>query len=426
MFKSETATKIASNTIYQIIGKVVSMSITMLAVMIITRTYGKEGYGAFSLMQTFPALFFVIVDFGINAIAARELSKDWSKANKYLGNIVLIRLLFSFLLVLLISISLSFFPYSADLKLGIRLSLLLLCTQSLFTTANIFFQVKLKYSYSTISYTLGYFVILALVLILSYFKVDIKWVNFSYVIGGIVTFLMCLKFIKKLGLELSFSVDKDLWKYLILSSLPLGIMFCFSQISFKQDSLMISVMKLPTSYGLNNTESVAIYALAYKVFEVLLVIPTFFMNSAYPVLVRHMMEGKEKLKHTFSNVILFLFCSGALIGLLGVVASPIAIRIIGGEGFNQSVLALRILSSGLVVFYLTQPISWLIVTLGYQSRLPFIYFLSAIFNVVANILFIPKYSFYASAVITILTEIVILILLVFTAKKSWKDKYVKS
>ena len=102
-FKSNTTTKIAANTIYQVIGKVISMSITMLAVIIITRTYGREDYGAFSLMQSWPALFFVIVDFGINAVAARELSKDWSKANKYLGNILVIRFLFSLLLVVLLS-----------------------------------------------------------------------------------------------------------------------------------------------------------------------------------------------------------------------------------------------------------------------------------------------------------------------------------
>jgi len=44
----------------------------MLAVAIIIRAYGKEGYGAFSLMQTFPALFFVIVDFGINAYCGKR------------------------------------------------------------------------------------------------------------------------------------------------------------------------------------------------------------------------------------------------------------------------------------------------------------------------------------------------------------------
>jgi O-antigen/teichoic acid export membrane protein len=423
MFRSETASKIAKNTIYQLIGKVVSLSITVLAVVVITRSYGKEGYGGFSLMQSWPALFFIIVDFGINAIAARELSKDWSKANRYLGNILIIRLLFSVVLISLIAFGVNLFPYSDNLKFGIRLGLFILLTQALVTTTNIFFQVKLRYDFSTIAYTLGYLAILLLVLLFASLKVDVSWVNFSYVVGGLITFVLCFIFVRKLGVKPDFTFDPTLWKYLLVSALPLGIMFCFSQVSFKQDALMLSAMKVPDKYGLNNTESVAIYALAYKVFEVFLVVPTFFMNAAYPILVRHMTEGKLKLKKTFTNILTFLFISGLTAGLAGLIFAPLAINILGGDEFSQSVLTLRILSAGVLVFYLTQPLSWLIVTLDRQNKLPLIYFLSAVFNFITNLIYIPKYSFYATATTTVLTEVFILLFLSLAAFKSWKEKY---
>ena len=425
-FKSNTTTKVAANTIYQVVGKVISMSITMLAVIIITRTYGREDYGAFSLMQSWPALFFVIVDFGINAVAARELSRDWSKANKYLGNILVIRFLFSLLLVVFLSIALSFFPYSLELKNGIRLGLFILVTQSLYSTTNIFFQVKLKYDLSTIAYICGYIVIFLLIIILSGLKIDIMWVNFSYVVGGVITFILSLLFLKKLSVVPIFSFDKNLFKYLITSSLPIGIMFIFSQMSFKEDALMLSILKLPSSYELSNTESVAIYSLAYKVFEVLLVLPTFFMNSVYPVLVLDMEKGESILKKTFSKVIRFSLFSGVLVGLLGIIFAPLAIRILGGEGFNQSIDVLKILSGGIFIFYLTSPISWLIMTLGYQKYLPWIYFVSFSFNMILNLIFIPKYSFYGASWITVASEFIVLILLLIFARKSWRLKYAKS
>lgn len=423
MFESKTVTKIAKNTIFQIIGKVISMSITILAVVIITRTYGREGFGAFSLMQSWPALFFVIVDFGINAIAARELSKDWSKANKYFGNILIIRLVFSLLIIFLVSLSLRFFPYSDALRKGIGLGLFVLLTQALFSTANIFFQVKLRYDFSQLAYTLGYIVILGLVLTLSYLRIDVMWVNFSYVVGGVVTFILCLLFVSKLGVKPEFSFDRTLWKFLFVSSFPIGIMFVFSQIGFKADALMISFLKLPASFGLNNTESVAVYSLPYKVFEVFLVIPTFFMNAVYPVLVGHMVEGKEKIKKTFTNVIYFLVLSGILIGVLGVILSPMIIKLLGGYEFSQSVGVLKILSLGLIFFYLTSPISWLIVTLGYQKRLPAVYLISATFNIVCNLFIIPKYSFYGASWVTVFSECIVLFLLILAARKSWKEKY---
>ncbi|OGC56796.1 hypothetical protein A2976_01525 [candidate division WWE3 bacterium RIFCSPLOWO2_01_FULL_41_9] len=420
---SETSIKIASNTIYQIVGKVVSMTITIIATVLVVRMYGREFYGEFNLMQTFPALFFIIVDFGFNAIATRELSGNWEKVEKYLGNILLLRVGLALLVMTLSGIALIFFPYAAGLKFGIYLSLFLILTQALYATTNVVFQVKLRYDLSTIGYVTGSIIILLSVLLLTYFRAPVMWVNFSYVVGGLVTFVINVFYIKRLGVRVKFAYDKDLVRFLFIQSLPLGLMFIFSQVNFKVDSIFISILNLPARYGLNNTESVGVYGLPYKVFEVSLVVPTFFMNAAYPVLVRHMNESRERLKETFFKVITALSVGGIIFGLIGIVIAPLIIRLLGGEPFSQSVPVLRVLLGGLVLFYSTQPISWLIVTLGGQKYLPLVYFVSAVFNIVANLLVIPLYSFYGSSVITLLSEVIILILLVYFARKVWKQKY---
>ncbi len=421
--ETKTVHKIAANTTYQLIGKVVSMSITILATILITRLYGREGYGAFNLMQNFPALFFIIADFGLNAIAAKHLSAHWEDAEKYLGNILLLRISLSLLLMFGAGIVLAFFPYSPQLRFGIYLSLFLILTQAMYATTNIVFQVKLRYDLSTVGYILGSFVILGLVAVLGYFHIGISWVNFSYVIGGLVTFFINIYFIKKLKLNIQLSVDSDLWRFLLTQSLPLGLMFIFSQVNFKADSILISIMKLPVWLGLNNTESVAVYGLPYKIFEVSLVIPTFFMNAVYPVLIRHKLESKAKLKNTFLKSLGALFLFGLVSGIIGFIFAPLAIKILGGSEFTESILVLKIIMSALFVFYLTQPIAWLIVTLDKQMYLPFIYLVSAVFNVAANVIFIPKYSFYASSIITVASELLILVLLAFFAVKSWKSHY---
>ena len=425
MFGSNLGIKIAKNTIYQLIGKVVSMSITVLIVLIVTRNYGREGYGSFSLMQTWPALFFVIVDFGLNAIATRELSRDWSKASEYFGNILLIRIIFSLALMLLLATLVIFFPYSWWLRTGIILSLALILTQALFASTNIIFQVKLRYDLSVIGYLVGYIVILVVSLYLSFIKADIKWVSFSYVIGGILTFFINLNFVRKLGVKLNLKYNKEIVNYLLLSSLPLGLMFVFSQINFKADSILLSVLKLPTRYGLNNIESVAVYSLPYKVFEVALVVPTFVMNSVFPVMVSKLEQGTDKLKVLFTRAIRILELLAVGASLLGVIFAPLIIKFLGGSEFGQSILVMRILFGGLIVYYLTQPLAWLIVTMDSQKILPWIYLISAIFNVSANYIFIPKYSFIASSFITVISELIILIMLGYSARKIWRKKYVK-
>ncbi len=293
----------------------------------------------------------------------------------------------------------------------------------MFTTTNIVFQTKLRYDLSTISLVTGYLVVLAAILVFSHLKLSVVWVSFSYVLGGFVTFLVALKYLAVLGVKPVLKFDKETTKTLLWQTLPIGIMFIFSQMNFKEDEILLSILKLPMKYGLNNTESVAVYALPYKIFEVSLVIPTFFMNSVYPVMVRHMTEGAKRLKKIFMSSIWVLIASGIGAGLAGILFSDLAIRLLGGAEFQQSVVVLKILLGGLVFYYLTQPLSWLIVTLGKQRYLPYIYLLAAVFNLIANLIFITKFSFYAAAVVTHASEVLILIMLLFAAKKAWKLHY---
>jgi O-antigen/teichoic acid export membrane protein len=301
--------------------------------------------------------------------------------------------------------------------------LFLILTQALYTTTNIIFQVKLRYDLSNISYVIGSLVILVLVVVLSLMKVSIVWIAFTYVAGGVVIFILNTLFISRFGIISKLKFDKEISKPLFFGALPLGLMFIFSQVNFKADTLLMSVLPIPQWLGLNNTESIALYGLPYKVFEVALVVPTFFMNSVYPVMVKRMTVGKDELMGTFTKTTLFLMGAGIIVGAVGYLFAPFIIRFLGGGGFERSVTVLRILLAGLVVFYTTQPISWLIVTLGGQRYLPWVYLISAMFNVGANLVFIPKYAFYGSSVITILSELIILVLLVAYARKVWHQVY---
>lgn len=424
--KSKTTQKIVSNTAYQLVGKLSTMVVTIGITILVTRIYGRAGYGEFNIMQSFPGIFFIIADFGFNAIAVRELTTDWKKANEYFGNILLIRLFLFVVIYVLAFIALSFFPYSESLKFGVRLSFLLVFTQAIFATTNIIFQVKLRYDYSAIGLALGSILILGFALLSANMGWGVVWVSFGYVLGGLLTFVICLGFVKKLGVQIGLSYNRKLWKFLFIQTLPIGLMFIFSQINFRSDSILLSVLPVPEHIGLSNTESVAVYGLPYKIFEVSLVLPTFFMNAVYPIFIRHMNESKDRLKATFLKANWVLFGMGLLVGLVGYFLAPWMINFLGGTEFAESVVVLRILLGGVFIFYLTQPVSWLIVTLSKQKYLPLVYVTSAVFNLGLNFLLIPKYSFYASSFLTWMSEILILILLLVFARKSWREKYAQA
>ena len=407
--------RIAHNTIFQVIGKTVTMGISVLITSLITRSYGIGGYGAYSLIIGYPALFYIIADFGFNAIATKELSINEKNISNIIGNIIVLRMLISTLVLFIAFFFLLLLPYPPKVKFGVFIGLFTVVTTSLITTGNIGFQVKLRYDLANVASVVGSLIVPVFILLLIYLKRDITLSGFALVLSGIITLFLSFFFLRKLEIRPKISLDLSIAKRFLRDSFPLAIMFIFSQVNFKADSILLSIMPVARGFGMNNLEAVGIYGLAYKVFEVSLIIPTFFMNSVYPIMVRRYSEGKKNLLHIFKRVILSLFIAGVVGGVLGFLLSDVTIDILGGRGFHLSVLALRIFMLSLVIFYLTQPLSWLIVTLGGQKFLPFIYFFAAVLNISLNLVFIPRYSFLASANITWISELFILVLLSFTA-----------
>lgn len=411
------------NTTAQLVAKFVSMSLTVLATILITRAFGKEGYGQFSLMQTLPALFYILADFGLNTTALKKIDGNGKNAQKYYQTVLGLRLLLSLAFIVVLNIITLFLPYTPFLKTGILISSLLILTQALYSSINLIFQYKQRYDLSSIGYIGGSVLTITLVVIFMKLGLDIRLLSFAYVLGGVVTFIVNARLVRKLGYAFALNINSEVAKSVLKSSLPLGLMFIFSQINFKADSILLSLLKLPSITGLNNIESVAIYSLPYKIFEVTLVLPTFFMNAVYPIFVRKLQENPNNFKNIFFKTLKYMLALGLTASVALYLLAPLVVKILGGQEFAESADVLKILAVGLGIFFLTQPISYLIVTLDKQKYLPAIYLTSAIFNVSTNLIFIPKFSFYASAYITWVSEGLILLMLTFFAIKSWRERY---
>lgn len=417
-----TAKVVASNTAYQFIGKFVTMACAILITGLLTRYYGSSGYGAYSLIISFPALFFIISDFGLNAVATRHLSVHEENINRYLGSISLLRILFSVILMIVASTVVLILPYPSYVKVGIWISLITILTTSIISSSNIGFQVKLRYDLASMASVIGTLTGFFLVLFLVLNRQNIIVIVIAIVLTEVLKSVLSLYFLRKLGIKPNYVWDTKILYSLIISAIPLGLMFVFSQINFKADSILLSLLALPKAFGNTNIQAVGIYGLPYKVFEVSLIVPTYLMNSFYPIMVRDHAISQKKLLQVFSKPFFLLLGLGVLCALLSVIFAKPIIEALGGEGFSQSVQILKILLGFSFVFYLTQPLAWLIVTLGEQKYLPLIYFIASIVNVALNVLFIPRYSFIASAHITWISESVILILLTLTALRLLRRK----
>lgn len=392
---------IAANTFFQILARVISSGTSFVITLLIARSLGVIGYGDLAKIIAFVSIFYLLVDLGLNAIFL-QLEEHEEKFK----DLLYFRLFLALCLFLLVSASAMALPYSPQtgigysplVKLGIVLFSLTFFARALSFSTSVIFQKTLSYKYATISSLVASLATLAVVAFTALSRLPLLYVVGAYVIGAFVEGLVGLFLVKENLWPLKF--DTRFVKTMTLQTLPITMMLLLNLIYFRIDMVLLSLMK--------STTDVALYDFAYKFFDFLIALPLFLSNSLYPSL----LDSVKNTRIAFPKVILFMF-SFFVLGI--VVAIPVwflspLLGLVKHE-FALSSLPLRLLTLSLPVFFATNILQWILIAKKKQLFLLFVYGGAMIVNILLNLWFIPHYSYVASAIITGISESVVLLLL---------------
>ena len=390
---------IAKNTFYQALARIGTSFIGFLITIVIARTFGVLGYGDFTKVTSYVAMFYLIVDFGLNAIYLQ-----YEKPN--FKNLLYLRLLISFFVFVFLNIIALAFPYnpvlgsgfSQALRLGILVFSLGIFAQSIILSTAAIFQKSINYFSYMVGLVLGSVVSLAAVLIFAFLNYSIFFIFIALVIGSITSAIILLKLAKQkilpLFLDLKFAKD------ILIKSAPIGAMLIFNLVYFRADIILLSL--------LSSTTSVGIYGLSYKFFDFLIALPLFLSNAVYPFLIQAKGNNNKFFSVTKKYFFVFLLSSIVIIIPFWFI-SPLFSLI--KEDFANSIIPFRILLISLPFFFTTSFLQWVLITLGKQKYLMLVYLFSTILNIVLNLILIPQFSYIASAWITVLSEGLVFVLL---------------
>lgn len=393
--------KIASNTAFQIFGKLATGASTLVTTILFTRYLGPKGFGEYSVVFSYIFSFLIIADFGINSIIVRDFSKDKRRVKAYFTSVLGLRVVLSIITALIALVILPYFPYSSAVHKAIFLGIILVLGHSIGSSCNIVFQTFLKYKFQFISSLSSSVAQILLVLLAVYLKASFLGLVAAVTLSSLILPTVSLYFTRKyINLKAGLFKAKY-WKYVLFTSFPVGLGLFFNTMLTKED---ITIM-LPWLVGF---EAVGLYSIGNKLFENLLTFPNFFMNAAFPLFVQHRKESEEKLKRTVQLSFDSLALLGAPLIVGSVVLAPQLINLIGGSEFLPGVLSFRILIFSSLVFFVSPIYRWLIIVMDEHKKIPYIYGAALVVDFVLNLIFIPKYGIVAAAVITGISESVVL------------------
>lgn len=398
--------KIGANTAAQLVSKGVTTVSTLIVTLLVTHNLSQSDWGIFVTITSYVALFYLIADFGLNGVVTRELVGNRKKIPEYFGNLLSLRLVLSVLTIFLALAVLGFTGHSNFIRFGIIIALVNILTLSLFNSAVAIFQTKLRYDQAAIADISGGLVTLVLTYLFIISGFSIIFVVVSFVVGGVVRAFISLTLSSAHTKMLKLYFNFGLWKRLIVMAFPIGLALLFSQFVTNIDKQIVYLATYDPKLNLDNELAVAFYGLAYRIFEFGVIVPAFFVNSLYPLLIRDKRKNVSLLLANFIKYGKMLISISILATAVLFIFSPQIVSLFGE--YQESSKTLRILSLSLPLFYITPLLMWTAISLGKEKLLPFVYGFAALFNLATNLYFVPKFGFNAAAVITIATEIIIL------------------
>jgi len=393
--------KVIKQTSWQILGKVVTVVATIITLGIITRTYGTDGTGVYTLVLTYLAFFYLAADLGLNAYVLPHVISDKSQANLLFNS----RFYLSIFLVIIADLGALVMPFKTPQFIySVFLGSLTIISIGIFNSANLIFQSSLRYDKSIIASSLGSLVTIPIVIYLSMSGAPIFYLMISPLFGLLINNLVIFFIIKS---SYKFKLEKPNFNFLINTlkiAWPISLTLLLNTIYFRVDSFILATVR--------NFAEVGVYNLAYSVFQNVLVIPTFIMNGFYPIILQSLSQDKDK----FLSQIKIAFLGMAGLSLLGILVtwifSPLIIQILSKQGFEGSITSLRILSLSFPAFFISSLLMWVCLSLKEFKKMLIVYVLGLGINASLNIFLIPKYGFIAASWNTVISEYLILVLLI--------------
>lgn len=406
--------KISVNTLMQFIVRFIGSIATLVTTLLITYFLGLDTVGSFTKVIAFVGIFYLLIDFGLNSIVIKHYYKT---VEEQIGNLIVLRLFLAVILLPIILVFSYILPYNEIAGTGfsgiekgaILIYSLTLIALAVNNTLQAFLQRKLNYSLLVFPSLASNAILIAIILYAVYFGNFYLLISAYIFSGTIMAILSYFQIKSKYKTKLKLKNFNSFSRLVLLASWPLGVMLLINLLYSRADVFILTFLK-PTS-------DVGTYGISYRFFEVALALPTFLANSTYPLLLKASENKKEYL--TLFTKYLKLYISLSIIAMIGVLTFAPFIKILGTQ-FSLSVLPLQILAISLPFFFGTSLLQWHFLIKGKLTFLVPLYAVALAANILLNLKFIPQFSFLAAAIITVVSEALVFILMLWYFYKSKK------
>ncbi len=398
--------RVAKNSLVPMVMALSNRLIDFAFALLMLRILQPEGAGRYAFAVAFIGLTEILTRYGLGTLVTREVAAHRAASNRYLSNVSLMRLYFWLAAIPFMGAILGLYVIFGGLTLDVVITVALLAVGTLFSnlsdglTALFYAHEKAEYPAAIASITTLIRVSLgALTLLLGWGIIGLAGVS---LVANLVTFLVLGYILIRTIFRPSLETDRSLQKEMVAEGLPLMLNHLLATIFFRIDVFVLS----PT-WG---DAAVGYYNAAYKYIDGINIIPQYFTLALFPLMSRFAADSRESLVRAYilSLRLLLLLAIPLAVGT-PFVAQELIFFLAGERYLPDSMIALQLLIWFLPFSFINQVTQYVLIAIHQQRHLTRAFIIGVLFNLTANLIFIPLYGYRAAAVTTIFSEWALLI-----------------
>jgi O-antigen/teichoic acid export membrane protein len=236
---------------------------------------------------------------------------------------------------------------------------------------------------------------------------------FAGLIWNIITTFLNYMYARNI-VEIRFLFDYEYIKKIFITSIPYWIAIFLWVIYMKIDIILLSLMESPETANI----SIALYSVPMKIMEVFMVTGTFFLNSMLPWL-SNAFKNKDQvvLQNNIKTSYIFLLLGSVFMLTFWLAFKDIMVQTIANADYLDRSLYVYTSSDAfiivlfMIIFYFMFLIfQYIFIASENQWKLLKINIYITLFNIIWNIIMIPKYSFVWAWIVTVISQFLLMLL----------------
>ncbi|WP_295614074.1 flippase [uncultured Methanobrevibacter sp.] len=397
------------NASWMAISQVISSVLAFVWTLFTARYLGVNGYGIFGATLSLAGLFGAVCDVGTMYYAVREISVDLDSEQKYMDNCVSLRFILGAVYFALVILSLMVVGWNSYMVVICLIFAVHQFFSSFKSLLVISFQAHEEMKYQALMYIISNVLTFIFIMLVIFVDYGLFGIALAYVVANFIGLIYVLWILKKKFVFPRFSFDLDFYKILILGGLPFALNAIFSYIYYSIDVVMLTQM--------SNTYYVGLYNSAYKLVDIFAVFYAVYTATIFPVMSKLFKENTNVLNITLNKSIKYLSFITIPISVATLLYGTDMIVFCFGSKFSEAGSVLTLLVWSICFLFMNGATVTALNASNKERSVTIMYIFTSIFNIVFNLILIPKYNIYGAAVTTIMSDMFLLIFSIYVLYK---------